>query len=74
MEALLSVALFSAEQLLLRAPGMFLKFQEIVKDKDISVEAIRARRKALAEQSFKELVPNSQLPDKVPVDIVVLKQ
>lgn len=62
MNGLLSTALFITEQLLRYAPGLFVEFQKIVAAKDISAEAIRAKRKALQEQTFKQLVPHSEIP------------
>lgn len=60
--ALLQVALFATEQLLKQSPKLFLQFQDMVANTDITIEALRAKRESLAKQTFEELVPNSQLP------------
>lgn len=64
-KTLLSIALFATEQLLKQAPTMFLQFRQMVADKDVTVEALRAKREAIANQEFEQLVPNSQLPPEV---------
>lgn len=61
----LAIGLFAAEQLLKQSPKIFLEFQKIVAEKDITVEAIRSKREAIAEQTFEQLVPNSQLPPEI---------
>ena len=60
--ALISVGLFVAEQLLKQSPQMFVQFQQMLADKDITVEQLQARRAAIANQKFEDIVPNSQLP------------
>lgn len=62
MTGLLTSALFVTEQLLRFAPTLFIEFQKIVADKDISADAIRAKRKALQDQKFEQLVPHSEIP------------
>lgn len=62
MNGLLTSALFITEQLLRFAPTAFVEFQKIVADKDITAEAIRAKRKALQEQRYETLVPHSEIP------------
>lgn len=65
MNTSLTIGLFVAEQLLKQSPQIFLEFQKIIADKDISVDAIRAKREAIAKQEFEQLVPNSQLPPEI---------
>lgn len=60
--ALISVGLFVAEQLLKQSPQMFVQFQQMLASKDISVAELQAKRAAIAEQRYEDLVPNSQLP------------
>ena len=60
--AILSISLFTAEQLLKQSPKLFLQFQQLLAEKNITVEQLRAKREAIAKQTFEELVPNSELP------------
>lgn len=65
MNPVLTFALFAFEQLLKQSPSVILEFRQIVADKDITAEAIRAKREAIAKQEFEQLVPNSQLPPEI---------
>lgn len=60
--SLLQVALFAVEQLLKYAPSLFVELQSILARTDVTVEEIRAKRDAIANQKFEDLVPNSELP------------
>lgn len=60
--ALLQLALFAAEKLLVHAPTLFAGFQNLVSKKSVTVEELKAERDRIASQSYKELVPNSKLP------------
>lgn len=62
MQAAFTLGLFIAEQLLRRAPEMFIQFQEIVAKKDVTADEIRARRQAMEEQRYEQLVPHSEIP------------
>ena len=59
---MLATALFIAEQLLRFAPSLFVEFQQIISNKDITIEEIRARRVAIQNKKFEDLVPHSELP------------
>lgn len=63
---MLATALFIAEQLLRYAPSLFVEFQTIIANKDITIEEIRAKREAIQNQKFEDLVPHSELPPGVP--------
>ncbi len=60
--AILSMALFAAEQLLREAPMLFLQLQKALSSKDVTADEIRARRKSIADQTFEQLVPHSEIP------------
>lgn len=60
--ALLAAILFATEQLLKTAPVAFLQLQQMLAEKDITVEQIKAKRKAIEQQKFEDLVPHSELP------------
>lgn len=62
MNAILTTALFAVEQLLRYAPDLFTQFQTIIAAKDITADEIRAKRHAIAAQTFEQLVPHSELP------------
>lgn len=62
MQSAFTLGLFIAEQLLRRAPAMFVQFQEIIAKKDITADEIRAKRQTLEEQRYEQLVPHSQIP------------
>ncbi len=62
MQAAFTLGLFIVEQLLRRAPEMFIQFQEIVAKKDVTADEIRARRQAMEEQRYEQLVPHSEIP------------
>lgn len=63
--AILNIALFATEQLLKQSPQLFLKFQVMLSQKDITVDQLRAKRESIATQQFERLVPNSQLPPEI---------
>jgi hypothetical protein len=60
--AALTIALFATEQLIKESPALFLKFQQMVIDKNITAAQLQQKRAELASQKFEHLVPNSQLP------------
>lgn len=60
--AILQLALFAAEKLLVHAPTLFAGFQTLIAKKNVTVEELKAERDRIAAQSYKELVPNSKLP------------
>lgn len=62
MQAAFTLGLFIVEQLLRRAPELFIQFQEIVAKKDVTADEIRARRQAMEEQRYEQLVPHSEIP------------
>ena len=62
MNAILTTALFAVEQLLRYAPSLFVQFQTIVAEKDITADAIRQKRHEIASQTYEQLVPHSEIP------------
>lgn len=63
--AILNIALFATEQLLKQSPQLFLKFQVMLSQKDITVDQLRAKRESIATQQFEDLVPNSELAPEI---------
>ncbi len=62
MNAIYTLAIFAAEQLIRVAPPLFLKFQELIAKKDVTIAELQAERHRIAAQTYEELVPHSKLP------------
>jgi len=60
--ALYSLALFAAEQLLRAAPTLFLDLQKALTSKNVTADELRARRDAIEGQTYEQLVPHSEIP------------
>lgn len=60
--ALLNLALFAAEELILHAPELFAKFAELLSRESVTVEELRAERESIAATHYKDLVPGTQIP------------
>lgn len=63
--ALYSLALFAAEQLLRQAPLLFLDLQKALTSKSVTADELRARRDVIQSQTFEQLVPHSELPPEI---------
>ena len=60
--ALLNLALFAAEELILHAPELFAKFAELLSRETVTIEDLRAERASIAATHYKDLVPATQIP------------
>lgn len=63
--AALPIALFAVETLITESPALFQQFQKMIAEKGVTAEQLAAKRLAISQQKFEDLVPNSQLPPDV---------
>jgi hypothetical protein len=60
--ALLKLALFAAEELILHAPELFAEFKALFERESVTIEDLRAERAAQEAKHYKDLVPATQIP------------
>lgn len=67
MNSTFSVILFSIEELIKESPALFAELKDLFSSgDDITLEQIQAKRAAIANQKFTDIVPNSELPEDQP--------
>lgn len=62
-QAILSLALFASEQLIIHAPELVSVLSSAFTRDSVTLEEVRSRRLAIERQQFRDLVSNSELPE-----------
>lgn len=60
--ALLRLALFAGQQLLLHSPELFARFQALISKPNVTIEDIQKLDAEIASASYSSIVTNTQIP------------